>query len=95
MLEPFKIMPITVRPPGSTLTGKGYRVEWFAKAFAQYLPDTPQESVTPSQPRNSAAFKEIPKRHNENVVTAENPPKMAGILACDVVTGGNREVLSL
>jgi putative DNA primase/helicase len=85
LLKPHKIKPKTVRR--GIETEKGYRLEWFADAFARYLPP---RSVTASQSSNSAGFEPVPSVTLPDAVAlpvtdarCENPSVSAG---CDAVT---------
>ena len=84
-LKPFKITTGTVRRGDKT--GKGYKRNSFQDAFDRYLP--PFQNVTTSQPAENRDKSAKSKRHNEEDVTFENPPKATNSAGCDVVTFRN------
>jgi len=91
LLKPFKIKSKTVRFGPDT--GKGYSFKSFQDAFSRYLtPYTPFQNVTLSQVKDSNAFSDISKRHTQEDVTFQNPPKPAPHKDCDVVTDENRDI---
>ena len=98
ILRPFKINPTTVRR--GERTGKGYKIEQFHDAFARYLqlgqnsarrPDSPIQTVTTSQPRDTAAFGPNQTVTIDPDVTVWNRRKPAVDKGCDGVTVEIRE----
>ena len=81
LLEPFGIRPTTIRTP--TGTAKGYHGDDFADAFRRYPGDA---SVTPSQPRETAALRPSPSVTDADACYGSDRPKMAESGRCDGVT---------
>jgi putative DNA primase/helicase len=86
LLSRYKISPRTVRLDGrqrARNTAKGYVLGDFTQAFVSYLPN---QAVTPSQPRETAADSVVQAVTSLSDVTATNDPKPADIGQCDGVT---------
>jgi uncharacterized protein DUF3631 len=73
LLKPFDIKPKTIRTGGVTF--KGYLLGSFQDAFARYLPNPADPTVTPSQVNNDAASRENQTVTPETDVTVEKPRK--------------------
>jgi Protein of unknown function (DUF3631) len=87
LLKPYKIRPGTIRiGPGERDTAKGYKLVQFMDAFARYLPDPPNQTVTPTQPKDSAAFRAIQSVTSWHDVTGENAQNASVSAGCDGVT---------
>lgn len=86
LLRQFKIRPGTTRQGKDTF--KGYSLESFEEAFSRYLPPPGEvvRSVTPSQPRQNAAFRDFGAVTSCSSVTDRNAPEPAFHKACDGVT---------
>jgi putative DNA primase/helicase len=91
LLKPYGV------PTGKTVrigekTPKGYKLQWFADAFGRYLPpDTPSQSATPQQAKQSAALDEIKSATSPTDVALEIGRKPAENLDCCVVADENPE----
>ena len=77
-LKPFGVRSKPTRlPDGNNL--RGYEKDSFDEVFERYIPSPPghppSQSVTASQPNEAAGLSPISKRHTEEVVTFQNPPK--------------------
>jgi Protein of unknown function (DUF3631) len=85
LLKPYKIKPKTVRR--GTETDKGYKLDWFADAFASYLPP---RSVTASQASIHAVFDGHPSvtkpAAGTQNVTDHRSQKSSVSASCDGVT---------
>ncbi len=93
LLKPFGIFPGTIRM-GPTDTAKGYMLAQFEEAFTSYLPDTPLQTVTPSQVNASAGHGDFQAVTRPPDVTVANRPKAMDTKGCGVVTvekGGAKE----
>jgi putative DNA primase/helicase len=84
LLEPFGVMPGTVRTTSGT--AKGYKREQFTDPFARYLPTPFNQTVTPSQTNDSAAFYANSSVTPSSGVTDEKPQKVNTYAGCDGVT---------
>jgi putative DNA primase/helicase len=84
LLEPFDLTPGTIRTTGGT--AKGYKLEQFTDAFARYLPTPLNQSVTPSQTKNSTAFCASRTVTPPSDVTVENKQNACVSADCDGVT---------
>ncbi len=73
LLRRFEITPRTIRLLDDK-TVKGYLRADFADAWVRYFPETPLQSVTPSQPNRNVASRVIPVPSQEESVTDENCP---------------------
>lgn len=84
ILKPFKIKPKTVRVGVDTI--KGYLCADFKDTFASYLGDTPPQTVTPSQVRETKGFGGNQTVTQKSHVTVDNRPKAAETVGCYDVT---------
>lgn len=76
-LQPFGIIPVTIRTGGET--PKGYKKETFTDAFARYLP---QLSATPPHSSNDAGFSDFSSATQENDVADKNNGKSSIYAGC-------------
>jgi putative DNA primase/helicase len=88
LLKPYKIKPQTVRRGAKT--DKGYRLDWFEDAFARYLPP---QSVTTSQPSDSAGFEPVRSVTPAVSVTGAYAENLSISAGCDTVTDRERVAL--
>jgi hypothetical protein len=97
LLREFDIRPGTIRvsEERARLTGKptakGYKRADFAEAWARYIPaalEPAKPTVTPSQPRKSAAHSDSATVARHPSMTVAESPKAAENLDCDGVTVG-------
>ena len=90
LLKPYKIWPGTIRVElGRKGTAKGYRLAQFAEVFARYLPDSENETVTPSQGRETADFLNTQPGTTRSDVTGREAQKPPYDQNCDGVTDRN------
>ena len=93
LLRPFGIAPSTIRldqPINGKPTGKGYLREAFEAAWDRYLSQpTPAQTVTTSQPTDTAAHSAFQTVTTESSVTVRKNPKATASAGCDVVTVRN------
>jgi putative DNA primase/helicase len=90
LLKPYKIKPGTIRiGSGPKDTAKGYKLAQFTDAFARYLPDLPNQTVTPSQPNNDGHFDASQSVTLEGDVTVSNASQPNNDGHCDGVTLSN------
>jgi hypothetical protein len=87
LLKPYKIRPGTIRTgSGEKNTAKGYKLAEFEDAFGRYLPNPPNQTVTPSQASESEAFQASSTVTPSPDVTEENAHKDNVYAGCDGVT---------
>lgn len=95
LLKRYKIRPATIRldpqkiREGEKPTGKGYKLAWFIDVFEQFLPDLPNETVTPSQTNETEGYSQFQTVTPEPDVTDEKARKANDSAKCDGVTDGN------
>jgi hypothetical protein len=87
LLRGYRIGPRSVRiGPSDEDTAKGYKQSQFLDVFQRYLPATPRQPVTPSQPNE---IKDLNANKSVTLctdVTATYPKKANAINECDGVT---------
>jgi putative DNA primase/helicase len=87
LLRGYRIGPHTIRiGPRDEDTAKGYRRCQFLDGFQRYLPITPEQSVTPSQPNEINNLNADQSVTLCSGVTAEYLKKTNDISGCDGVT---------
>lgn len=79
-LQPFGIIPVTIRTGGET--PKGYKKESFADTFARYLP---QLSATPPHSSNDAGLRDFSSATPKNDVADKKDGKSSNGASCGVV----------
>jgi putative DNA primase/helicase len=84
LLEPFGVKPSTVRTTSDT--AKGYKWEQFTDAFARYLASPLNQTVTPSQTKDSAPFYANSSVTPSAGVTDKKLQKVNTYAGCDGVT---------
>jgi hypothetical protein len=90
LLKPYKIWPGTIRvESGPKGTAKGYRLAQFTEVFARYLPDSGNETVTPSQGRETGDFLNTEPVTTQSDVTGREAQKPPSCENCDGVTDSN------
>ncbi len=87
LLKPYKVLSKTVRI--GNLTFKGYETKDFEDVFNRYLPNSPSQSVTASQPASHNGSRDFQNVTNTQSVTFAKSPKPRPDKGCDVVTVQN------
>jgi putative DNA primase/helicase len=87
LLKPYKIRPKSIRfGPAKEDTAKGYELAQFSDVFERYLPDSYNQTVTPSQPNETGAFRESQSVTPSSDVTDEKAQNASNSSVCDGVT---------
>ena len=87
LLKPYKIKPGTIRiGSGPKDTAKGYKLAQFTDAFARYLPDLPNQTVTTSQSNNDGRCDDLQTVTPDPDVTLSEPSQPNNDGHCDGVT---------